>query len=244
MWLGDIDKLPLNEQHYLRSENVDSDHDLYSEFYESQIEVQFSNPSPENSLFHARSETNQLCQKERQGYLHTFEGEISKVIENLDRPIFWQEKHTGSVIEALNRVMVESLDTQFFKRELKDLCSKDELKGIGSLKLFGKWIEKVLKRPDFADIVLPFYVLYDFRVLSSHLISDSKRKETFRSINQRLGLAEDNANYKLIYDELISKLKESYEIISTHLQDQSTERYLTPSWSGWNRDYRCDVKAI
>jgi hypothetical protein len=223
MWLGDIDKLPLNEQHYLRSENVDSDHDLYSEFYESQIEVQFSNPSPENSLFHARSETNQLCQRERRGYLHTFEGEISKVIENLDRPVFWQEKHIGPVVEALNRVMVESLDTQFFKGELKDLCSKDELKGLGSLKLFGKWIEKVLKRPDFADIVLPFYVLYDFRVLSSHLISDSKREETFRSINQRLGLAEDNANYELIYDELISKLKESYEIIFTHLQEQSTE---------------------
>ena len=32
MWLGDIAKLPLNEQHYLRSENVPSDHDIGSEF--------------------------------------------------------------------------------------------------------------------------------------------------------------------------------------------------------------------
>ncbi|MBD1926542.1 hypothetical protein H6F74_09840 [Trichocoleus sp. FACHB-90] len=223
MWLGDIDKLPLNEQYYLRSENVESDHDLYSEFYESQIEVQFSNPSPENFLFHVRSETNQTCREERGGYLHTFEGEISKVIENLDRPVFWQEKHVKPVVEALNEVMVESLDTQFLKGELKDLCRKDDLKGLGSLKLFEKWIDKVLKCPKFADIALPFYVLYDFRILSSHLILDARREATLRSINQRLGLAEDNANYELIYDVLIGKLKESYEIIFAHLQAQPSK---------------------
>lgn len=218
MWLGDIDKLPLNEQHYLRSENVESDHDLCSEFYESQIEVQFSSPSPENALFHARSEAVQACQKKRKGYLHTFEGEISKVIENLDRPVFWQEKHVSPIIEALNRVMVESLDSQFLKNELKDLVNKDELKGLRSLKLFERWLEKVLQISDFLDVSLPFYVLYDFRILSSHLTSDSKKKKTLESINKRLKLSEENENYEVIYDALINRLRESYEVIFVQFQ--------------------------
>jgi len=217
MWLGDIDKLPLNEQHYLRSENVESDHDLYSEFYEAQIEVQFSNPSPENALFHARSEVIQACVRKRKGYLHTFEGEISKVIENLDRPVFWQEKHVSPVIEALNRVMVESLDVKFLNNELKDLISKKELKGLRSLKLFEKWLENVLQIAQFSDVSLPFYVLYDFRILSSHLCSESTKQETIKSINKRLNLLEENENYESIYDALINRLRESYEIILDQL---------------------------
>lgn len=213
MWLGDIDKLPINEQYYLRSENVESDHDLCSEFYESQIEVQFSNPSPENALFHARAEAIRICQRERGGYLHTLEGEVSKVIENLDRPVFWQEKHVSPIIEALNRVMVESLDSQFLKAELKSVFSKDELRDLKSLKLFERWLDKVLHLSNFSDISLPFYVLYDFRVLSSHLISNSKKQKILKSINQRLNLSEENENYEVIYDALINKLRESYEIV-------------------------------
>lgn len=37
MWLGDIARLPDAEQYYLRSENIDSDHSIGSEFYDGQI---------------------------------------------------------------------------------------------------------------------------------------------------------------------------------------------------------------
>lgn len=49
MWLGDIAKLDINEQHYLCSENINSDHDIASEFYEGQIEVQWAEPSKEKN---------------------------------------------------------------------------------------------------------------------------------------------------------------------------------------------------
>ncbi len=92
MWLGDLDKLPKEEQHYLRSENVESDHDLYSEFYDAQVETQFSNPSPENTLFHTRSECIKICKQKYNKDLYKLQGEVSKIIENLDRPVFWEEK--------------------------------------------------------------------------------------------------------------------------------------------------------
>ena len=218
MWLGDLDKLPLNEQHYLRSENVQSDHDLFSEFYESQIDIKFSLPSPENALFHVRSEVIQVCQIKMGGYLYKFEGEISQVIENLDRPVFWEEKHINPVIESLNRVMVESLNSKFLKNQLKGIVEKDKIKGLGSLKLFENWLEKVLEIFNFSDISLPFYVLYDFRVLSSHLTSISRRKEILKSINTRLELNEENENYEMIYDSLLMKLQQSYKVVLSQLQ--------------------------
>jgi len=45
MWLGDIAKLPEEEQYYLRSENVASDHAIGSDFYDGQIECVFTEPS-------------------------------------------------------------------------------------------------------------------------------------------------------------------------------------------------------
>src|SRR5262249_32678957 len=44
MWLGDIAKLPEDEQYYLRSENVASDHSIGSDFYDGQIECVFTEP--------------------------------------------------------------------------------------------------------------------------------------------------------------------------------------------------------
>ncbi len=42
MWLGDIARLPDAEQYYLRSENIESDHSIGSEFYDGQIECIFT----------------------------------------------------------------------------------------------------------------------------------------------------------------------------------------------------------
>jgi len=54
MWLGDIATLPESEQYYLRSENVESDHSIGSEFYDGQIECIFTDKTPEDQLFEYR----------------------------------------------------------------------------------------------------------------------------------------------------------------------------------------------
>ncbi len=63
MWLGDIAKLPVNEQYYLRSENIESDHSIGSEFYDAQIMCQPSEHSKEDHLFKIRSEFLEQCFK-------------------------------------------------------------------------------------------------------------------------------------------------------------------------------------
>ena len=48
MWLGDIATLPEQEQNYLLSENIASDHSIGCEFYDAQIECIFTEASKEN----------------------------------------------------------------------------------------------------------------------------------------------------------------------------------------------------
>jgi len=213
MWLGDIAELPENEQYYLRSENVESDHDVCSEFYDAQIECVFAQPSLENRALRARSELNKRCKAKFGDDLYQLHGEIARVVENLRRPLFWEEKHVAPAAESFNRVMVESLNVGLLRKELEPHVAKDELKGLKGLKLLELWIGKSLGSADAKTLTLPFFVLYDFRVLTCHLASDESREKLLASINERLSLGKANVNLEAIYFALLPKLSASLEKI-------------------------------
>lgn len=213
MWLGDIDALPDNEKYYLRSENIDSDHSVHSEFYDAQIDVKWSQPSRQSALFHCRRELKKLISRNINLDLYMLDGEVSKVIENLNRPVFWEDKHVGPVIESFNRVFVESLNISKVKSDILAVAPAVDLKGKGSLKVFESWLLNRLKLESCSEIMCPFYVLYDFRIITCHLQSEESRTEKLMSINKRLGIADENASTEIIYDALIDLLSRSYSII-------------------------------
>lgn len=210
IWMGDIDTLPDNEKYYLRSENIPSDHDIHSEFYDAQIEVQFSDPSKQSQTFHLRKELNDFVLGQLSFDLYTLDGEVSEVISNLHRPVFWEDKHVGPVIESFNRIFVESINSRAIKSDIKSINQGAETKNKGSLKLFQLWLEERLSCENVSDLMCPFYVLYDFRIITCHLQSSDKRAEILKSINTRIGIEENNANYELIFDAIISMLSSSY----------------------------------
>jgi hypothetical protein len=213
MWLGDIDNLPDNEKYYLRSENIESDHNIHSEFYDAQIDVKWSNPSEQSALFHYRKQLKKLVSKGINLDLYMLDGEISKVIGNLHRPIFWKDNHVGPVIESFNRIFVESLNTSKIKADVLAVAPTVDLKGKGSLKVFESWLQNRLQLENCATVMCPFYVLYDFRIITCHLQSEESHAEKLTSINKRLGISEDNVSYEIIYDSLIELLSKSYSAI-------------------------------
>ena len=127
MWLGDISGLPINEQYFLRSENIESDHDIHSEFYNGQIDVQWSESSKQNKLFELRSTFKTLVSEKYDLDLYILDGEVSKIFENLDRPVFWEDKHISPVVESLNRIFVESINSKGIKEKLQGLVHKKEI---------------------------------------------------------------------------------------------------------------------
>lgn len=201
MWLGDLDLLPENEQHYLRSENIESDHDLYSEFYDAQLHCVFSEPSLEKRAMHSRASLNNRSKDKFGMELYQLHGEISRVIEGLQRPTFWEEGNVAPVAEALNRIMVESLCPNMLRQQLNQVIDIDEsdYKDLKGLKLKQLWLSKCLRAEDASTVMLPFFVLYDFRIFMCHLIPNDRREKMLASIYQRLGLDDANKNFESIY---------------------------------------------
>lgn len=213
MWLGDIDKLPDEEQHYLRSENIDSDHDIASEFYRGQIEVEFTDLSVENEVLKLRAEFEKYCHKLFRIKIYQLDIEVVKIMKDIRKPIVCTENAVGSTIQALNKALVESINSDSLKDEIVDIDPKFEAKGLKGLKLFEKWIQLNFPELDSKVVICPFFVLYDMRLVISHLIPTEKAEEILNSCCERLNLPAGTKDYKQVYNSLIERLINSFKIV-------------------------------
>ena len=218
MWLGDIDKLPDNEKYYLLSENITPDFEIHSEFYEAQICVKWAEGALENQVFKIREELSELVE-EKYGYaLFKLEGEISKVVADLQKPIFWENRHVSPVIESLNRVFVESLCEKSIKAIVREKCPNADIKGMRGLKLFSKLLTDVLEI-DNADVLMcPFFVLYDYRIIMCHLQSDETSEKKMNTIFERLNIDVASQNNEIVYMTLFEVMNSSLTSIISSIK--------------------------
>jgi hypothetical protein len=208
MWLGDIAKLPESEQYYLRSENVESDHSIGSEFYDGQIECIFTEPTEENRLFALRSQFVEVCFKRFGEKIAHLDEEVVTLALAFNAPIVDTPKERRHVADTLNKIYVESLDNGVLANLLKK--SGSDPKNLGSLKRLQTLLEIVAPKACIPDILSPFYVLYDLRVAYSHLTSDDRAKDILNTVTSRLGI--DPASGLIeIYRALAKALAASYE---------------------------------
>lgn len=209
MWLGDIDHLPENEQYYLRSENIDSDHDIASEFYRGQIEVEFTDLSNENELLKLRSEFEKYCYELFRIKIYQLDMEVVKIMKDIKKPIVWTENEVGKTIQAINKVFVESINCANLKRHINKLDPKFKTEELRSNKLFVKWINLNFPELTADEVMKPFFILYDYRQIFSHLLSMSESKKIMNSCFNRLDLPKNERNHEKLYAALIEQLQNS-----------------------------------
>jgi hypothetical protein len=202
MWLGDIAKLPANEQHYLRSENIPSDHALGSEFYDGQIERKITQQTRENELFRLRSEFLDKCLTHFGVALGHLEAEVFDLALAFNPPVVDTPKERRHVADTLNKVYIESFDNGALDKVVTNLGAKSP--GTGSLKRLQTILQAVAPKDDIAALMSPLYVLYDLRVAYSHLTSGSSSPELV-AVTTRLGLAPD-ASLADLYAKLLDGL--------------------------------------
>ena len=207
MWLGDIASLPENEQFYLRSENVSSDHSIGSEFYDGQIECKFTDRPPEDQLFEQRSLLLEACFSRFGEKLAHLENEVLDLAISIRRPVVDTPAERRNVADALNKVYLESLDNSALERVLVKL--DQSAAKLGSLKRLQKLAETIAPTEDIAGAISPLYVLYDLRVAYSHLGSEEGQEEKIRFVRERLGLA-NSADLFAIYDTLVPALRGAF----------------------------------
>jgi hypothetical protein len=210
MWLGDIARLPENEQYYLRSENVPSDHSIGSEFYDGQIECKFTDPAPEDELFASRSDFIEAFHSRFGARPSHLDREVLGLAIALRRPVVDIPAECRNVADQLNKVYLESIDNG----ALGALVSSKGLKpkGTGNLKRLQALLEDANPKADIHNAMSPLYVLYDLRIAYSHLASDSSQEKQLAAIRQRLGLDSD-AGLFAIYDAILPALARSFGLL-------------------------------
>ena len=207
MWLGDIARLPEAEQYYLRSENIESDHSIGSEFYDGQIECVFTDLSNEDELFKARSEFLEACFNKFGRKVAHLDDEVFGLSVSFNAPIVDSEKERRHVADTLNKIYLESFDNKALGTVIISLGG--DPKGLGSIKRLQKLIELSCPALDVPTLMSPFYILYDLRVAYSHLGSEESEEEKLNFVIERLGIRADSGLME-IYSSLIAKLLESF----------------------------------
>lgn len=221
MWLGDLAELPQDELYHLRAFNVASDHDLASEFYEGQINLQFTEPSLERQLLRLR---NQLEQKAalRNVTLYQLEVESLEAVRDIHRPIHWTNAELETVISALNKVMIEAFNVGSIRADLLTVVSAETIQGLRGLRLFQTWLSERLGCANAADLACPLFVLYDLRSrVYSHLTSQDTKQEAWVSCCDRLGLDPANTAPEQLYITLLERLNQSLIEICEALDQQN-----------------------
>jgi len=215
MWLGDIARLPDAEQYYLRSENIASDHSIGSEFYDGQIECIFTDLSKEDALFKSRSTFLEACFNKFGIKIAHLDSEVFDLSVSFNTPVVDTEKERRHVADTLNKIYLESFD----KEALGDVISQlgGDPKKLGSIKLLQKTIELSCSGEDIPTLMSPFYILYDLRVVYSHIGSKQSEQEKLDFVISRLGLGA-NSGLMEIYPSLVEKMRESYERLTELLK--------------------------
>lgn len=210
MWLGDVAKLPEDEINYLRSENVESDHDLVSDFYRGQIEVEWDYQSKERTLLELHQQLSERFKTEWDVRLSKYDPDrITQTLKDFAEPALWTFKELGNVWQAMNNVLVESLNVDGLKKLAQKYDPEYDTKGIKGLKLLEKVTQSTMVDiPE--NTMSPFFVLYDLRVVASHKDSDSLR-ESLNYCYERLGLDPGQHDLQSLHTSLVEQLSGSYK---------------------------------
>lgn len=212
MWLGDIAKLPDDEILYLRSENVDSDHNLISDFYRGQIDVEWDYQSKEREILELHAKLSEKLRVKWGIRFSKYDPETTiETLIGFAEPVHWTQKELGNVWQSMNNVLIECLNVDDLKRIVRLFDPEINLKGIRGLKLFQRLVECSMNLPT-QNVLNPFFVLYDLRVLASHKNSNSLN-ELLKSCNERLGLSAGNTDLKDLHSKLVDALCSAYEAL-------------------------------
>lgn len=223
MWLGDINELSIEEQHYLRSENVPSDHSISSQFYEGQIEVKWAEASTIKQLFKKRLEFNEKVMNNYELKITQLDTETVALVKDIHKPIVNTENEFANIIIAMNNLFVEAIATKEIKKYLKENHSNIDVKDKKGIKIYQEWLNIYINDIDINKYICPLYVLYDLRVAMAHLHSIESKEKTLKSCCKRIGLDENERDYLKIFNVLINKLAEMYELYLENLKIKGNE---------------------
>lgn len=203
MWLGDIDRLPENEQRFLLSENIASDHDIGSEFYDGQIEAIFTERKPEDRFFGEWLELMSALETRFGFAIDRLREESLAAMDELVPPVSDVEVDILGKYAAFNELTIETLskDKLWEALQKEGIPISKSIEALGTLKLLEQVALSFTR--DASRLLAPLFVMYDLRVVKSHRFGTESRTAKLASAATRVGLSAD-ATSRQTYDAFLA----------------------------------------
>lgn len=206
MWIGDImHTIPQKEQFYLLVENIEHEGDANSEFYEAQINAEFTEPPLEIKTLNAVEKLNSAFESKFSCFLYK-ERSIEERIDEArryKRILMNDTDDFKRFITELNEIINESTNNAALRALLKSKGVEFE-KGSKGNKLLEKVYASVLS--DNNNLIAPFFFLYDLRLWAAHTGKD----DVLVDVTNKLGLSK-YSEFKEVLDALLASILRSSE---------------------------------
>ena len=213
-WLGDLHKIPKNEQYYFRSENIESDHKLMSGLYNRSILNTPAGSTTEQMLI---DEIEKFVKRGKQLWhfdLYDFNpGEI-ELSKNMTRPVLWDI--VALTVNDLFKICIESINVKEIRSRItSDISPKDKENTIMMMK---KLLEQELSI-DITRTMAPFSIFRRWRNALDHRSSESHSKKLATEC-AKINL-DVNDGPEAMYDRLIEEMINSYQFLTMKLHKLS-----------------------
>lgn len=224
-WLGDLNddfKSPKMKPHLMRfqASNIKSDHDIVSKFYFSQNPFSFDDvfqySDNERKLFELKNRFDKKVLLDNDVILSKID--ISHLEEYYKHPILEEQGQIFEAYLSLTKFLIETLQTGEITKSLRSVgLGKSDFekdgKKLGNLKLFELFLKHILKRENSYELMTPFFVLYDLRLLHGHLV-DKSYEEKYKKCKTRLGVNEDISSLDF-FKVVVYRLIEFYDTLNS-----------------------------
>ena len=219
MWLGDLDKLDDTTLTLLKVHNIDSDHTLIdSEFYQAQMCCIFSEPIIERQIVNKRNKLYDLLKIKFSLDINYLDEEVLGVLGDIKKPITYSEIEIKPVISALHKIIIEAVNIENLKAFYRQNAQQVEKShnSWGSIKLY-EFMLKVLSNggiteQEIKDLISPFYLLNDLRILYFHMLSQEKQNELKQNIVSTLKITSFDDRPEM-YNRLMVRLDKLFEYL-------------------------------
>lgn len=199
-WLGDLQDLPVAEQHHWASSNVLPQGDARSEFYDAQIEVEFTEPPVGVRALNALAKWNDAFELKHGSKLYRLRN-LDQRIEDVRRYrslVINREDDFKRYLSELNEIVNENVDNTAVRALLsaKGVAIAPGSKGN---KLLQAVYTDVLG--DTSNAIAPSFYLYDLRLWADHDMGDTNLLD----VAAKLGVA-DPRDYEAMMTALLDRI--------------------------------------
>ncbi|MDD9808532.1 MAG: hypothetical protein OXU25_01695 [Thaumarchaeota archaeon] len=198
-WLGELDGIPEQEQHYLLSDNLESDHDVASWLYRDRLGLP-PEPPAERQLAEAFLHAVRIVCGELKCDVWALRDKEIQALHSMERPVVWNE-YVSYAINRLYKALIDTADRALVVDKLYDLGERPKHPG-SKFRCLVDLLESqfgVNHSPGFKQLE----ILYDWRNSLDHA-SPGIRGEV--PDWRLMRLAPPNHGYERAYDEMLAGL--------------------------------------